>query len=64
MQIEDHFDTVASRIEASKKRNGQRQGDPVRGVEAITTAVMSESKNLRLLSGKPALDMAYQKLEN
>lgn len=63
VQIEDYFDTVANRIEASKKRSGQQQGDPVRGAEAIITAVMSESDNLRLLLGKPALDMAYEKLE-
>lgn len=63
VQIEDYFDTVASRIEASKKRSGQQQGDPVRGAEAIISAVLSESNNLRLLLGKPALDMAYEKLE-
>lgn len=63
VQIEDYFDTVASRIEASKKRSGQQQGDPVRGAEAIISAVMSESDNLRLLLGKPALDMAFEKLE-
>ncbi|MBE9463906.1 oxidoreductase [Dyadobacter subterraneus] len=63
VKIQDYFDTVASRIEASKKRSGQQQGDPVRGAEAIITAVLSESTNLRLLLGKPALDMAYEKLE-
>jgi len=61
--IVDYDATAGERRRQSRARSGQQQGDPVRGAEAILEAVGSENPPLRLLLGKPALDMAYKKLE-
>ena len=61
--IEDYDQTAGERRRQSRARSGQQQGDPVRGAEAIIEAVTSENPPLRLLLGKPALELANKKLE-
>ena len=60
--IEDYDATAGERRRQSRERSGKQQGDPVRGSEAIIKAVMSENPPLRLLLGKPALDLAHKKI--
>ena len=60
--IEDYDSTAGERRRQGRVRNGQQQGDPVRGCEAILKAVTSDNPPLRLLLGKPALDLAEKKL--
>lgn len=52
------------RCSAIAHRGAQRQaaGDPVRAVEAIIAAVRSDHPPLRLVLGKPALDIARGKI--
>lgn len=61
--IEDYDATVGARRRQGRERNGKQQGDPVRGAEAIITAVTSDDPPLRLLLGKPALDLAHKKID-
>jgi hypothetical protein len=61
--IADYDATAGERRRQSRARSGQQQGDPARGAEAIIAAVESKNPPLHLLLGKPALDMAYKKLE-
>ena len=61
--IGDYDQTAGQRRRASRERSGKQQGDPVRGAEAIVTAVMSEHPPLHLLLGKPAYELAQKKLD-
>ncbi len=61
--IDDYDATAGERRRQSRARSGQQQGDPVRGADAIITAVISEDPPLRLLLGKPALNLAHQKID-
>ena len=60
--IADYDATAGERRRQSRERSGKQQGDPVRGAEAIIEAVMSDDPPLRLLLGKPALDLAHKKI--
>ena len=62
VQIEDYKD-VAARMAASQQGSGKQAGDPVRGCEAIITAVESNTPHLRLLLGKIAYNLAIEKTE-
>ncbi len=62
-QLEDYQQTVGTRMAASLNGSGKQQGDPVRGAEAIITAVESEDHHLRLLLGEPAHQLALEKIE-
>jgi NAD(P)-dependent dehydrogenase (short-subunit alcohol dehydrogenase family) len=61
--IEDYADTAGRRRIETRERSGNQVGDPVRGAEAVITAVSSERPPLRLLLGAPALNMARSKLD-
>ena len=61
--IDDYASTAGVRRQQTRERSGNQVGDPVRGSEAVITAVTSENPPLHLLLGKPALDMAYAKLD-
>ena len=61
--IEDYDQTAGARRRASKANSGKQVGDPARGAQAILDAVLSEDPPLRLVLGKPALDLANKKLE-
>ncbi|MGI4746647.1 MAG: oxidoreductase [Janthinobacterium lividum] len=62
--IDDYAATAGKRREQTRERSGTQVGDPVRGSEAVITAVCSENPPLHLLLGKPALDLAYAKLDS
>lgn len=61
--IDDYDETAGERRRASRRNSGKQVGDPVRGCEAIIEAVESSDPPLRLVLGKPALGLAYKKLE-
>jgi len=61
--IDDYDSTAGLRRRQSRANSGKQKGDPVRGAEAIITAVTSPNPPLRLILGKPALDLGYKKLE-
>ena len=61
--IDDYDTTAGERRRQSRKNSGNQVGDPVRGGNAIIEAVTSENPPLRLVLGKPALGLAYKKLE-
>ena len=61
--IEDYDPTAGQRRRATEANSGKQAGDPVRGAEAIIEAVTSENPPLRLVLGKPALGLAYKKLD-
>jgi NAD(P)-dependent dehydrogenase (short-subunit alcohol dehydrogenase family) len=61
--IDDYASTAGERRRQTHERDGRQQGDPVRAAEAIIEAVNSANPPLHLLLGKPALELAYQKLE-
>ena len=61
-RIDDYAATAGVRRSQTEARHGNQVGDPVRGAEAIIAAVESSEPPLRLLLGKPALDMARSKL--
>lgn len=63
VQISDYQETAGARMRNSEERVGKQQGDPVRGCEAIISAVESDTPYLRLLLGKLAFDMAMQHTE-
>ncbi len=61
--IDDYDATAGERRRQSRKNSGKQVGDPARAAEAILEAVVSEHPPLRLVLGKPALGLAYKKLE-
>jgi NADP-dependent 3-hydroxy acid dehydrogenase YdfG len=63
VQIPDYKAIVGARMVASLNGSGKQQGDPVRGCEAIIKAVESDTPQLRLLLGEPALKMALGKVD-
>ncbi len=60
--IADYDATAGSRRAQTDARNGKQLGDPVRAAQAIITAVLSPKPPLHLLLGKPALEIARNKL--
>lgn len=62
-QLEDYKATVGTRMAASLQGSGKQKGDPIRGCEAIISAVEAGTPHLRLLLGKMAYDMANEKLD-
>jgi NAD(P)-dependent dehydrogenase (short-subunit alcohol dehydrogenase family) len=62
-RLPDYEQTAGKRRAQTEARSGNQAGDPVRGAEAIIKAVEAKDTPLRLLLGKPALDLAYRKLE-
>ncbi len=62
-EIADYKETAGKRREQTRERSGNQQGDPVRGAEAMVRAVDSGEPPRHLLLGKPALEMAYGRLE-
>ena len=62
-EIADYKQTAGKRREQTRERSGNQQGDPVRGAQAILSAVDSGKPPLHLLLGKPALEMALKRLE-
>lgn len=62
--ISDYDSTAGERRRQSRSRSGKQQGDPVRAGEAIIDVVNSANPPLRLVLGKPALGLAYKKIES
>jgi NAD(P)-dependent dehydrogenase (short-subunit alcohol dehydrogenase family) len=62
--IPDYDSTAGDRRRKSKANSGKQVGDPVRGAQAIIDTVIAPNPPLRLVLGKPALDLAYKKLES
>ena len=62
-RLPDYEQTAGKRRAETEARSGNQVGDPVRGAQAIIRAVEAKDAPLRLLLGKPALDLAYKKLE-
>ena len=62
--IGDYDATAGERRRQSRERSGKQQGDPVRAGEAIINVVTSPNPPLRLVLGKPALGLAYKKIES
>ena len=63
IEIADYAETAGKRREQTRERSGKQPGDPVRAAEAIIAAVQSKEPPLRLLLGKPALDLAYKQID-
>ena len=63
IRIADYDATAGQRRLSSRVNSGKQKGDPLRGAEAIIRAVMAEDAPLRLVLGKPALELGYKKLE-
>ena len=61
--IPDYDLTAGERRRQTHNNSGKQAGDPVRGCEAIIAAVTSDSPPLRLILGKPALNLGLKKLE-
>ena len=61
--IDDYDETAGARRRQTRERSGNQAGDPVRGAEAIITAVTSPNPPLRLLLGAPAFELAGKKLD-
>jgi NAD(P)-dependent dehydrogenase (short-subunit alcohol dehydrogenase family) len=61
-RLPDYEQTAGKRRAETEARSGHQAGDPVRGARAIIKAVEAKDAPLRLLLGKPALDLAYKKL--
>ena len=61
-RIPDYEATAGARRAQTEARSGKQPGDPVRAAEAIITAVQSPEPPLRLVLGKPALEIARKKL--
>ena len=61
--IADYDSTAGERRRQSQKGSGKQVGDPIRGAQAIIDAVTSAKPPLRLVLGKPALQLGYKKLE-
>jgi NAD(P)-dependent dehydrogenase (short-subunit alcohol dehydrogenase family) len=62
-RLADYEQTAGRRRTETEARSGNQAGDPVRGAQAIIQAVEAKDAPLRLLLGKPALNLAYRKLE-
>lgn len=62
-QIADYKETIGARMDASLNGSGKQVGDPVRGCEAIISAVEAKDHHLRLLLGQMAFDGANGKLD-
>ena len=62
--IDDYDQTAGVRRRSSKANSGKQVGDPVRGAQAIIDTITSEHPPLRLVLGKPGLDLVYKKLES
>lgn len=62
--IDDYQEVVGGRMEATAARSGRQPGDPVRAGECVITAVEAAQPYLRLLLGKPAFELAEQKLDS
>ena len=63
VRIDDYDATAGERRRQTEARSGKQAGDPVRGAQAIITAVLSDHPPLHLLLGKPALELARKKLD-
>ena len=61
--IEDYDSTAGERRRKTRLNSGKQVGDPVRGAQAIIDIVGAANPPLRLVLGKPALDLGYKKLE-
>ena len=61
-RISDYDATAGVRPTQTEERSGKQPGDPVRAAEAIIAAVQSPEPPLRLVLGKPALEIARKKL--
>ena len=61
-RIADYEATAGVRRAQTEARSGKQPGDPVRAAEAIIAAVQSPEPPLHLVLGKPALDIARNKL--
>ncbi len=61
-RIADYDATAGSRRAQTEARSGKQPGDPVRAAEAIIAAVQSAEPPLHLVLGKPALEIARNKL--
>src|ERR1700693_5208522 len=57
--IDDYDQTADARRRASKENSGKQVGDLVRGAKAIIDAITSANPPLRLVLGKPGLDLVY-----
>ena len=53
---------AGARRAQTEARSGKQPGDPARAAEAIITAVQSPEPPLHLVLGKPALEIARNKL--
>jgi NAD(P)-dependent dehydrogenase (short-subunit alcohol dehydrogenase family) len=62
-QIDDYAATAGERRKQTAARSGKQAGDPVRAAQAIIDAALFDTPPLRLLLGKPALELARKKLE-
>ncbi len=62
-RIADYDQTAGKRREQSKANSGKQVGDPVRGAQAIIDTVTSENPPLRLVLGKPGLELVEKKLQ-
>jgi len=62
IRIADYEATAGVRRSQTEARSGKQPGDPVRAAEAIIAAVRSDTPPLHLVLGKPALEIARDKL--
>ena len=62
-RIGDYDQTAGERRKQTGARSGNQPGDPRRGCEAIIAAVQSDNPPRHLVLGKPALELARNKLE-
>ncbi|MEI9980205.1 MAG: oxidoreductase [Edaphobacter sp.] len=62
-RIADYDQTAGKRREQSKANSGKQVGDPVRGAQAIIDTITSENPPLRLVLGKPGLELVEKKLQ-
>lgn len=62
--IDGYREIVGGRMEGTAARSGRQPGDPVRAGECVIKAVEAAQPYLRLLLGKPAYELAEQKLDN
>jgi NAD(P)-dependent dehydrogenase (short-subunit alcohol dehydrogenase family) len=62
-RIDAYDATAGERRKQTEARSGNQQGDPVRAAQAIIDVALSDTPPLRLLLGKPALELARKKLD-
>ena len=60
--IPDYEPSVGATRKAADERRGKQVGDPVRAAELIYRVTREEKPPLRLVLGKPAIDLARKKL--